>query len=138
MKKIGNIIFLHSIIFLYALSSVCAKFASGMEFFSFKWILLYGLQIFILGVYAILWQQVLKRMNLNFAYANKSLTLVWGMLFGFFVFKESISLFNILGAAIVLIGVIIMVTDEKNTDANEQELPCASDETEESEGVKND
>lgn len=120
MKKLGNIIFLHSIIFLYALTSLCSKFASGMEFFSLEWILVYGLQIFILGIYAILWQQILKRMNLNFAYANKSLALVWGMLFGVLIFKESISVWNILGAVIVLIGVIVMVTgddekEEKNT-----------------------
>ena len=120
MKKLGNIIFLHSIIFLYALTSLCSKFASGMEFFSLEWFLVYGLQIFILGIYAILWQQILKRMNLNFAYANKSLALVWGMLFGVLIFKESISVWNILGAVIVLIGVIVMVTgddekEEKNT-----------------------
>lgn len=120
MKKLGNIIFLHSIIFLYALTSLCSKFASGMEFFSLEWILVYGLQIFILGIYAILWQQILKRMNLNFAYANKSIALVWGMLFGVLIFKESISVWNILGAVIVLIGVIVMVTgddekEEKNT-----------------------
>ncbi|MBQ7333701.1 MAG: DMT family transporter [Clostridia bacterium] len=127
MKKIGNIIFLHSIIFLYALTSLCSKFASGMEFFSRKWILVYGLQIFILGIYAILWQQILKRMNLNFAYANKSLALVWGMLFGFLVFKETISVWNILGAVIVLIGVIVMVTGEdekevKNTVKENEDL----------------
>ena len=138
MKKIGNIIFLHSIIFLYALSSVCAKFASRMEFFSLRWMLLYGLQIFILGVYAILWQQVLKRMKLNFAYANKSLTLVWGMLFGLFIFKEGISLFNILGAAVVLAGVIIMVTDKKKADEQEQNSPCTFCESGESEDEKND
>lgn len=120
MKKLGNIIFLHSIIFLYALTSLCSKFASGMEFFSLEWMLVYGLQIFILGIYAILWQQILKRMNLNFAYANKSIALVWGMLFGVLIFKESISVWNILGAVIVLIGVIVMVTgddekEEKNT-----------------------
>lgn len=116
MKKIGNIIFLHSIIFLYSLTSLCSKFASGMEFFSWEWILVYGLQIFILGVYAILWQQILKRMNLNFAFANKSLALVWGMLFGFLVFDEKISALNILGALIVLIGVIVMVTGEEKPD----------------------
>ena len=115
MGKVKNLLFLHAIVFLYALSSICSKYASGLEFFSFKWMLVYGLQIFILGCYALLWQQVLKRMPLNFAFANKSVTLVWGMIFGVVIFKETLSVWNLVGAAIVLIGVIFMVTE--NTDA---------------------
>jgi len=106
-------LFLHAIILLYAVTSICSKIAASLEFFSPKWILIYGLQIVILGVYAILWQQVLKRMNLNFAYANKSLTLVWGMLFGILFFEETLTVWNIIGAIIVLGGVILMVTGEE-------------------------
>ena len=111
MSKIKNVLFLHAIIFLYSLSSLCSKFASELEFFSFKWILLYALLIFILGIYAILWQQLLKKLPLNFAYANKSLTLIWGMLFGIIIFKEKVTVMNIIGALVVLAGVILMVTD---------------------------
>lgn len=110
MQKAKNIVLLHVIIFLYALSSICSKYASSLEFFSLKWILIYALQIFILGCYALLWQQVLKRMPLNFAFANKSVTLVWGMIFGVVIFKETLSVLNIVGAGIVLVGVIFMVT----------------------------
>ena len=113
MDKLKNIFFLHAIIFLYSLTSLCAKFASRLAFFSLHWILLYGLQIFILGVYAILWQQVLKRLPLNFAFANKSLTILWGMLFGIIVFKEIPTATNIIGGLIVLVGVVIMVTAPK-------------------------
>ena len=122
MSKIKNVLFLHAIIFLYSLSSLCSKFASRLEFFSFKWILLYGLLIFILGIYAILWQQLLKRLPLNFAYANKSLTLIWGMLFGIIIFEEKITVMNIIGAIIVLAGVILMVTDDKK---EKEESSCS-------------
>lgn len=121
MGKVKNFIFLHLIIFLYSLSSLCSKFASRMEFFSFQWCALYALLIFILGVYAILWQQLLKVMPLNLAYANKAVTLLWGMLFGVLVFKETVSLTNILGGLIVLAGVIVMVTDRKKTESAEKE-----------------
>ena len=121
MGKVKNFIFPHLIIFLYSLSSLCSKFASRMEFFSFQWCALYALLIFILGVYAILWQQLLKVMPLNLAYANKAVTLLWGMLFGVLVFKETISLTNILGGLIVLAGVIVMVTDRKKTEGAEKE-----------------
>ena len=121
MGKVKNFIFLHLIIFLYSLSSLCSKFASRMEFFSFQWCALYALLIFILGVYAILWQQLLKVMPLNLAYANKAVTLLWGMLFGVLVFQETVSLTNILGGLIVLAGVIVMVTDRKKTESAEKE-----------------
>ena len=121
MGKVKNFIFLHLIIFLYSLSSLCSKFASRLEFFSFQWCALYALLIFILGIYAILWQQLLKVMPLNLAYANKAVTLLWGMLFGVLVFKETVSLTNILGGLIVLAGVIVMVTDHKKTESAEKE-----------------
>ena len=121
MGKVKNIIFLHLIIFLYSLSSLCSKFASKLEFFSFKWCALYALLIFILGIYAILWQQLLKVMPLNLAYANKSVTLLWGMLFGIFIFKETVTLTNILGGLIVLAGVIVMVTDRKKPEGEKEE-----------------
>ena len=111
MKKVKNLVFLHAIIFLYALSSICAKYASKLEFFSVKWFLIYALQIFVLGCYALLWQQILKVMPLNFAFANKSVTLVWGMIFGVILFDEKLSVWNIVGAVIVLVGVIFMVTE---------------------------
>ena len=116
MKKVKALLFLHLILVIYSLSSVCSKFASKEQFFSFKWIVLYGLLIFCLGIYAILWQQVLKHLPLNIAYANKSVTLAWGMLFGALIFNEEnvFTLPKIIGALIVLIGVIIMVTAPSN------------------------
>ena len=49
---IKNIIILQVIILIYTLSTVTAKFASQEKFLSFKFIMLYGLEICILGVYA--------------------------------------------------------------------------------------
>lgn len=112
--NIKTFLFLHAVIFLYALSSICSKYASSLAFFSFKWMLIYALQIFILGCYALLWQQVLKRMPLNFAFANKSVTLIWGMIFGVIIFEETLSVLNIVGAIIVLVGVVFMVTENRD------------------------
>lgn len=101
---------LNLILLFYSLSGICSKTASGKQFLSFEFILFYGLVLFILAVYAVLWQQVIKRIPLNIAYANKAVTLVWGMVWGAVVFKEHISLANIIGAVIVLAGVLLMVT----------------------------
>ena len=64
-------------IFISTLSGVCAKFAASQSIFSFKFFLFYGLEIFILGVYAIIWQQVIKRLNLAVAYSFKATALIW-------------------------------------------------------------
>ena len=41
------------------------------------------------------------------AFANKAVTVIWGMVWGFFIFGESVSALNILGAAMVIVGVVL-------------------------------
>ncbi|MCM1054519.1 MAG: hypothetical protein NC394_03255 [Bacteroides sp.] len=114
MKK--SYIILNAILFFYSLSGICSKTASQKDFFSFEFILLYGVALFILAVYALLWQQIIKSIPLNIAYANKAITLVWGMIWGTIIFKEQITFFNIIGAALVLFGILLIVTggEKKN------------------------
>ena len=61
----------------------------------------------ILFIYAIGWQQILKRLSLSMAFANKAVTVIWGMVWGFFIFGESVSALNIWGAAMVVVGVVL-------------------------------
>ncbi|MBD5116122.1 MAG: transporter [Ruminococcaceae bacterium] len=116
MKKIKPYLALHLILLIYSLSGICSKAASSKQFLSFEFVLFYGLTLFIMAAYALLWQQVLKSIPLNIAYANKAITLIWGMAWGSIVFKEQITISNIIGAVIVLIGVLLMVTggEKKN------------------------
>ena len=74
-------------------------------------IIFYGVSILILGMYAILWQQILKRFSLTTAFFNKAITIIWGMLWGIIFFKEAITINMIIGAIIVLIGVGLVVKD---------------------------
>ena len=85
--------------------------ASQNEFLSLKFCLFYGMSIFILGIYAIFWQQILKKFDLTTAFFNKAITILWGMLWGVLFFKETITLNMIIGAVIVLIGVGLVVKD---------------------------
>lgn len=110
MKKFKPYFLLHLILFIYSLNGICSKVASGETFLSFRFCLFYGLAILGLGIYALLWQQVLKSIPLNIAYANKAITLIWGMLWGAFIFKETITINNIIGAVVVLFGVLLMTT----------------------------
>ncbi len=92
---------------IYSFSGICSKTAAQYPFMSFKFVLFYGIVIFLLGVYAIGWQQVIKRMPLTTAYANKSATVVWGLIWGCAFFSETMTLTKILGALLVIAGVII-------------------------------
>lgn len=111
-KFIKNIIILQVIILIYTLSTVTAKFASNEEFLSLKFILFYGLEIFILGIYAILWQQIIKKFEISVAYANRAMSLLWSIVWAIVFFGEQITLKNVIGVIIVIIGTIIVNSDE--------------------------
>lgn len=107
--KLKYFLAMHAILLLYSFSSVCSKAASGEAFLSFKFILFYGGIIAILGVYAIVWQQILKHIPLTTAFCNKAICIVWGIVWGLVIFGETIKWNQIVGAVIVILGVIIVV-----------------------------
>ena len=114
-KKITlkNIFLLQLIIMVYTLSTVAAKFASEKEFLSFEFILCYGIEILILGIYAILWQQIIKRFDLSIAYANRSVGLLWSIVWAILFFNEVVTIKNVIGVVIVIIGTMIVNSDDK-------------------------
>ena len=110
MKQTSNVkmyVLLHALMFLFSLSPVCSKLAGRQPFLSVPFFVFYGLVIVILGVYALAWQQVIKRMPLTTAYANKAVTVVWGMVWGMLLFGESITPQKVLGAAVIVAGVVL-------------------------------
>ena len=98
---------LHALLALYSLCSICGKLAAGFEFMSPGFILCYGSMILVLGLYAIGGQQVIKRMPLTSAYANKAVTIVWGIVWGVLLFHEAVTPAKLMGAAVVLAGVVL-------------------------------
>lgn len=105
---------LHIMIFLYSCGSVLSKTAAGSEFLSLKFCLCYVGFVAVLGIYAIGWQQVIKRMDLTAAFANKAVTIVWGILWGMLLFGEKITIGKVVGAALVIAGVILFVTEKED------------------------
>lgn len=110
--QIKDILMLQIVFFIYSINSVVAKFASAQEPFSLNFILLYGLELCVLGVYAILWQQLIKRMELSVAYSNKAVVLLWAMVFGALLFKEQITLTKVAGILLVIIGIVVLNSEE--------------------------
>lgn len=120
MSRTAIYLMLHIMLAIYSLSSVCSKLAAGYDFMSLGFIVCYGGMICAMGLYAIGWQQVIKRMPLTVAYANKAVTLIWGLVWGLLLFHEQISLAKLLGAAIVLAGVVLFSLDEAEDAAQDQ------------------
>ncbi|WP_026526806.1 EamA family transporter [Butyrivibrio sp. VCD2006] len=107
-NKIKAIIFLQGAVFIYSLTTVISKFVSNYRFLSKEFILLYLLDFAVLGVYAILWQQLLKRFELSIAYANKAMTLLWSLLWSALIFREEVTLVKVLGVLMVIAGTIVL------------------------------
>ena len=109
-KKINklNIIMLQFSVMVYSLSTVAGNMASKYDFLSPGYILFFGLDFFILGVYAILWQQIIKKFQLSVAYANKAMTLLWSMVWNFMIFSQGITVKKVIGVLVVMAGVIVM------------------------------
>ena len=103
-----DIVLLEVSVVVYSLSTVAANMASKQEFLSLKYILFFGLDFCILGVYAILWQQVIKKFQLSIAYANKAVTLLWSMLWNFIIFSQGITPGKVAGVLLVMVGVVVM------------------------------
>lgn len=111
--SIKNILVLQTVVVIYTLSSVVAKFATGQELFSFSFFLFYGLEIVILGVYAILWQQMIKRFDLSVAYANRAMALLWSAVWAIVLFRDTLALKQVIGIAFVVLGTVIVNSDQK-------------------------
>ena len=104
---------LQIIIIIYTVSSVMAKLASGSETMG-KLVLFLGLDFFFLGVYAIFWQQMIKIFPLSVAYANRAVALLWSAVWAKIIFKEAVSVRQIVAIVIVILGMIIINTEKEN------------------------
>lgn len=98
---------------LFSLSSVFMKFASMQQNLIFK-LLLFCLSLGILGVFSILWQKLLNKLNLTKAYFFKATTIIWGIIYGIIIFNEKITLTMFIGALICLIGVIVIMGEQSH------------------------
>ena len=114
-SKKGIFLLLHISLLFSSLSGVCSKMASRYtgNVFSLEFIFWFGLVFVIMFAYAIIWQQILKRMPLTIAYANRPVTLIWGIIWGALIFGEKISWNMLVGAAVIFDGIYLVKGEEK-------------------------
>jgi len=106
-NKAKTLILLHLLLMLYSASGIFSKLAANSSFLSIQFFLYYGCVIALLGAYALGWQQIIKRLPLTTAYANRAVDVVWGIAWGTFFFHETINIGKFLGAVFVIAGVIL-------------------------------
>lgn len=105
---------LQAIIVIFTFSGVFGKMATqGHEWFSPAFFLYVFLDVAVLGVYALLWQQALKHFELHVAYANRAMSTVWGLIWAYVIFGEAITVWNIAGTAVILCGTFLVNSDAK-------------------------
>lgn len=109
------LLLLHGTLLIYAVVSVFAKLAgTGLaDGNSTQALWMVGLEFVTLVVYSLLWQLVLKRMPLNFAYSNKGICTLWTCLSGLLFFGESLTWGKAVGILVVLAGVWLVVSDHE-------------------------
>ncbi len=112
---------LHLLLAVYSLSDVCSKTAAGAPFMSFRFLFFYGCVLGLLGVYAIGWQQVIRRLPLTVAFANRAVTVVWGIVWGVLFFQEQVSPMRLAGAALIMAGVVLFARADGRQQAREEE-----------------
>ena len=114
-EKRGNslyaILILQGAVILYTMSGICAKFSSRYEVMTGGWIFFIALEIVALGVYAIVWQQIIKRFDLSLAYANRATAVFWSMLWAALLFRETVTWKNLLGVAVIFAGILVVNSD---------------------------
>ena len=92
---------------IYACTSIFTKQASESDFLSVKYILLLSGAVVVLGIYALLWQQVIKRIPISDAYMFRGTAIIFTMLIAGLLFGETISITNIIGSFIIISGIAL-------------------------------
>ena len=118
-SKIRILVALNVLLMVYSMSGILSKLAAGVDFLSWQFVGLYTGIIAILGIYAIGWQQILSRMALTSAFANKAVTIVWGIIWGFLFFQEQITLGKVIGGTLIIAGVVLFATADGKDERDE-------------------
>ena len=117
-KRALALLGLHVLLLVYSFTSFFSKNAAMQDFLSLPFFAFYAGMIVVLGIYAVGWQQVIKHLPLTLAFANKAISVLWGMCWSVFFFHEAITAQMIVGAVIVMIGVVwFNIADARDKEA---------------------
>lgn len=104
---------LHASLLINSLPGVASKLAGRYPVMSLPFLFFCGLSILLLGIFAVVWQQVLRHMTLTFALTNKPVTIIYSLIWGVLIFHETVTPKMVVGSLIIIAGIIVGVTDHE-------------------------
>lgn len=101
-----------------ALASILVKTLAmkGIDILALPYDPLFYLMCATYAAQTVVWLSILKVMPLSQAYPLTSVNIIFTLVCAYFVFDESISAFNLLGAAVILVGLYIVTTKTESTE----------------------
>ena len=111
-QHIRSLVGLHLSILLFSFTGICSKYVANNAaihgLFDMRTLLFLALMVLICGVYALLWQQNLKRFDVNVAYAHRSVYNIWSLLWAVLIFHERLTPGNLIGTLLIIAGVLVL------------------------------
>lgn len=104
---LSSVLLLTVAFLIYSATGIFTKLASMQDLMSVAWLQYLAMAFVALGTYAVLWQFILGRVALSQAFLFKSTTVLFSLCFARFLFDERISLQNIVGASLIIVGIIL-------------------------------
>lgn len=116
MERVKRYILLHLTVMLFSLTSVFSKAAAvfyNKRGLTSPWVYVFlFLMLLNCAVYAFAWQKAIKHFDLNVAYANRTVYMIWAQVWSVLIFHENLTAVNILGLVMVFIGVLVVIFHE--------------------------
>lgn len=107
MNKTIQYISLVLVYLFYAGISVIMKYTGLQQPLTIEWCMGFVLLVGSLGIYAIAWQQILKRIELGVAYMFKGLSLFFIMVLLAICYGEPITPIKLVATGIIMVGVTL-------------------------------
>ncbi len=116
MERVKRYILLHLTVMLFSLTSVFSKAAAvfyNKSGLTSPWVYVFlFLMLLNCAVYAFAWQKAIKHFDLNVAYANRTVYMIWAQVWSVLLFHENLTVMNIIGLVMVFIGVLVVIFHE--------------------------
>ena len=109
-------LWLHGLFLLYALGGVAGKTAASYEWGSTSFLLFCGIVIAAFGLYALVWQRLMRYIPLTTAYAHRSVMVFWGMIFGYCFFDELVTIGKMVGIMLTACGLVLFSSERRSED----------------------
>lgn len=96
---------------------IATKYTSLQNFMSMSYIISLTCVLFFMSLYALSWQQIIKRMPISDAYMFKGTSIVFVLLLSAWLFEEIITWQNIVGSIIIILGIALFAKADKEAEA---------------------